>query len=310
MAKSPDAFRTISEVADWLGVQAHVLRFWESKFAQVKPIKRAGGRRYYRPADMLLLGGLKKVLHEDGLTIKGAQKLLREKGVSYVADLSQPLDDLTIAVIEGSSTPVEAEATSKTNVVTPEPSEAPVTTETVEAEPTVPKSEPQSMDMATGSQDSEDSGHQSKADADETASHTADEDQPDLPLTESSDAEAEIEEAEPAPTITFRARHRDAPRAAAPTEETDAAPEPGEPSPEAPDTAEEQDAPPPLKPNRVDVTLVHDHTQLEVSASPLSAIARLTKLTPEQAQEVRPLLARLTRLRASMANPRKDIGKD
>ncbi|MEO9653092.1 MAG: MerR family transcriptional regulator [Roseobacter sp.] len=107
MSKSPDAFRTISEVADWLGIPAHVLRFWESKFAQVKPVKRAGGRRYYRPADMLLIGGLKKVLHEDGLTIKGAQKLLREKGVSYVADQSQPLDDLTMAVIEGSEPPKE-----------------------------------------------------------------------------------------------------------------------------------------------------------------------------------------------------------
>ena len=314
MAKSPDAFRTISEVADWLGVQAHVLRFWESKFAQVKPIKRAGGRRYYRPADMLLLGGLKKVLHEDGLTIKGAQKLLREKGVSYVADLSQPLDDLTIAVIEGSSTPVEPAATSKTDVVTPEPSEAPVTMEAEEAEPTAPEPEPQSLDMATGSPDSDDglegSGYQSEAASDETTSKSEEEEQPDLPLTEASDAEAEIDETEPAPTITFRARHRDTPRAAAPTEEADAAPEPVEPAPEAPDSAKEQEAPQSLKPNRVDVTLVHDHTQLEVSASPLSAIARLTKLTPEQAQEVRPLLARLTRLRASMANPRKDIGKD
>ncbi len=108
MSKSPDAFRTISEVADWLGVQAHVLRFWESKFAQVKPIKRAGGRRYYRPADMLLIGGIKKLLHDDGLTIKGAQKILREQGVAHVADLSQPLDDLTMAVIEGSIEPALA----------------------------------------------------------------------------------------------------------------------------------------------------------------------------------------------------------
>ena len=92
MGKSPDAFRTISEVADWLDTQAHVLRFWESKFTQVKPVKRAGGRRYYRPADMLLLGGIKKLLHDDGMTIKGAQKLLREKGTKYVAGLSQPLD--------------------------------------------------------------------------------------------------------------------------------------------------------------------------------------------------------------------------
>lgn len=91
MAKSADAFRTISEVADWLETPAHVLRFWESKFSQVKPVKRAGGRRYYRPQDMKLLGGIKKLLHDDGMTIKGVQKLLREQGVKYVAALSQPL---------------------------------------------------------------------------------------------------------------------------------------------------------------------------------------------------------------------------
>ena len=94
MAKSPDAFRTISEVADWLDTPAHVLRFWESRFTQVKPVKRAGGRRYYRPADMLLLGGIKKLLHEDGMTIKGAQKMLRTDGVKKVSTLSQPIDGL------------------------------------------------------------------------------------------------------------------------------------------------------------------------------------------------------------------------
>ncbi len=94
MDKSPDAFRTISEVAEWLGVQAHVLRFWESKFSQVRPVKRAGGRRYYRPADMVLLGGIKKLLHEDGLTVKGVQKALREQGVDHVSDLSQELCDV------------------------------------------------------------------------------------------------------------------------------------------------------------------------------------------------------------------------
>ena len=87
MAKSRDAFRTISEVAAWLDTPAHVLRFWESKFTQVKPVKRAGGRRYYRPADMALLGGIKKLLHEDGMTIKGAQKILREQGVKHVSSL-------------------------------------------------------------------------------------------------------------------------------------------------------------------------------------------------------------------------------
>jgi len=88
MSKSPDAFRTISEVADWLDTPAHVLRFWESKFSQVKPIKRAGGRRYYRPADMQLLGGIKRLLHQDGLTIKEVQLLLREKGAKHVSALS------------------------------------------------------------------------------------------------------------------------------------------------------------------------------------------------------------------------------
>lgn len=93
MKKSPDAFRTISEVADWLDVPAHVLRFWESRFAQIKPVKRAGGRRYYRPNDMLLIGGIKKLLHDDGMTIRGVQKLLREEGVRHVSALSRPLDE-------------------------------------------------------------------------------------------------------------------------------------------------------------------------------------------------------------------------
>jgi DNA-binding transcriptional MerR regulator len=112
MAKSADAFRTISEVADWLGVQTHVLRFWESKFTQVKPVKRAGGRRYYRPADMQILGGIQKLLYEDGLTIKGVQKILREKGMAHVSALSPPVDrsesDLPVAMPENVET-IEAE---------------------------------------------------------------------------------------------------------------------------------------------------------------------------------------------------------
>jgi len=95
MAKSPDAFRTISEVSEWLDTPTHVLRFWESRFTQVKPVKRAGGRRYYRPADMLLLGGIKHLLHSDGITIRGVQKILREQGIKHVAGLSASLDDPT-----------------------------------------------------------------------------------------------------------------------------------------------------------------------------------------------------------------------
>lgn len=88
MDKSPDAFRTISEVSEWLDTPAHVLRFWESRFPQIRPVKRAGGRRYYRPADVALLGGIKKLLHDDGLTIRGVQKMLREQGIRYVAGLA------------------------------------------------------------------------------------------------------------------------------------------------------------------------------------------------------------------------------
>ncbi|MEM1374068.1 MAG: MerR family transcriptional regulator [Pseudomonadota bacterium] len=88
MEKAQGAFRTISEVAHGLGTQPHVLRFWESKFRQIKPVKRAGGRRYYRPGDVALLGGIKKLLHEDGLTIKGVQKILKERGIKHVAALS------------------------------------------------------------------------------------------------------------------------------------------------------------------------------------------------------------------------------
>ena len=80
MDKSPDAFRTISEVADVLDTPAHVLRFWETRFPQIKPVKRAGGRRYYRPSDVALLTGIKRLLHDDGLTIRGVQKILREQG--------------------------------------------------------------------------------------------------------------------------------------------------------------------------------------------------------------------------------------
>jgi DNA-binding transcriptional MerR regulator len=88
VAKSPDAFRTISEVALQLDTPAHVLRFWESKFSQIKPVKRAGGRRYYRPDDIALLGGIKVLLHDQGMTIRGVQKLLRERGPRHVATLS------------------------------------------------------------------------------------------------------------------------------------------------------------------------------------------------------------------------------
>jgi DNA-binding transcriptional MerR regulator len=84
MDKSPDAFRTISEVADDLDLPQHVLRFWETRFTQIKPMKRGGGRRYYRPQDVELIKGIRHMLYDQGYTIKGVQKLLRENGNHFV----------------------------------------------------------------------------------------------------------------------------------------------------------------------------------------------------------------------------------
>ena len=114
MTKSADAFRTISEVAEWLDTETHVLRFWESKFSQIKPVKRAGGRRYYRPKDMLIIGGIKKLLHEDGLTIKGTQRIIKDKGLSYVSNLSKPLETDEIMIEESSQ--IKAKAISEPEI--------------------------------------------------------------------------------------------------------------------------------------------------------------------------------------------------
>lgn len=84
MSKSAEAFRTISEVAEELDVPKHVLRFWEQKFPQIKPMKRGGGRRYYRPEDLELLRGIRHLLHREGYTIRGVQKILRTQGVDGV----------------------------------------------------------------------------------------------------------------------------------------------------------------------------------------------------------------------------------
>ncbi len=84
MDKAPDAFRTISEVADDLDVPQHVLRFWETRFAQIRPMKRSGGRRYYRPDDVDLLRGIRRLLYGEGYTIRGVQRILKEHGVKAV----------------------------------------------------------------------------------------------------------------------------------------------------------------------------------------------------------------------------------
>jgi DNA-binding transcriptional MerR regulator len=89
MDKSPDAFRTISEVAEDLDLPQHVLRFWETRFAHIKPLKRGGGRRYYRPDDVDLLKGIRHFLYGEGYTIKGVQRILKEEGVRFVQSVGR-----------------------------------------------------------------------------------------------------------------------------------------------------------------------------------------------------------------------------
>ncbi len=146
MAKARDAFRTISEVSDWLDTPAHVLRFWESKFSQVKPVKRAGGRRYYRPEDMQLLGGIKVLLHEQGMTIKGAQKLLREQGVKHVAGLSADPNAPAGAAPEVKSAmppPAKAPAAVAPSDDAPSDNVTPFTAMPPPSEPAAPAAEPE-----------------------------------------------------------------------------------------------------------------------------------------------------------------------
>ncbi|MEM6464330.1 MAG: MerR family transcriptional regulator [Pseudomonadota bacterium] len=97
MDKSPEAFRTISEVAEELDLPQHVLRFWETRFNQIRPMKRGGGRRYYRPDDVDLLKGIRHLLYDQGYTIKGVQKLLKQNGARFA-----------VAIGSGSVTAAEA----------------------------------------------------------------------------------------------------------------------------------------------------------------------------------------------------------
>lgn len=108
--KAPGAFRTISEVAEELGVQQHVLRFWETKFSQVKPLKRGGGRRYYRPEDVALLKKIHTLLYTSGYTIKGVQKLLKEKGRAQI--LAENTDGAPLASAANESVDLPASVAS------------------------------------------------------------------------------------------------------------------------------------------------------------------------------------------------------
>ncbi len=114
--KSAAAFRTISEVADELGVQQHVLRFWETKFSHIKPLKRGGGRRYYRPEDVSLLQAIHRLLYVEGYTIKGVQKLLREAGKKRIIEnFSDTRQDDSAQAFTADHAPRSAETSGKLN---------------------------------------------------------------------------------------------------------------------------------------------------------------------------------------------------
>jgi DNA-binding transcriptional MerR regulator len=98
--KAPDAFRTISEVAEDLDIPQHVLRFWETRFAQIKPMKRSGGRRYYRPDDVDLLKGIRRLLYGEGYTIRGVQRILKEHGIKSVQSLADSSNAVSFGAIE------------------------------------------------------------------------------------------------------------------------------------------------------------------------------------------------------------------
>jgi DNA-binding transcriptional MerR regulator len=98
--KAPDAFRTISEVAADLDIPQHVLRFWETRFSQIKPMKRSGGRRYYRPDDVDLLRGIRHLLYSEGYTIRGVQRILKEHGIKSVQSLSEGSSAAAFGAIE------------------------------------------------------------------------------------------------------------------------------------------------------------------------------------------------------------------
>ena len=100
MEKAPDAFRTISEVAEDLDIPQHVLRFWETRFAQIKPMKRSGGRRYYRPDDVDLLRGIRRLLYGEGYTIRGVQRILKEHGIKSVQSLADSTAAVSFGAIE------------------------------------------------------------------------------------------------------------------------------------------------------------------------------------------------------------------
>ncbi|MEO9873271.1 MAG: MerR family transcriptional regulator [Anderseniella sp.] len=138
--KAPEAFRTISEVAEQLDVPQHVLRFWETRFSQIRPMKRGGGRRYYRPADVDLLKGIRTLLYGEGYTIRGAQKILKDNGIAHVIGIGRgevavdPAEETVKAARKSVSKPAEAKAETSAARAPAEPRETKIVHELTPAQ--------------------------------------------------------------------------------------------------------------------------------------------------------------------------------
>ncbi|MGJ5620618.1 MerR family transcriptional regulator [Sulfitobacter sp. MF3-043] len=322
MAKSPDAFRTISEVAEWLGIQAHVLRFWESKFTQVKPIKRAGGRRYYRPSDMLLLGGIKQLLHEDGLTIKGVQKILREEGMSHVAGMSAPLDDLTLSQL-GEDKP---KTPPHTAVKTPEDEKGVVLSFDGGTESKSDKNVLQDVEIMqelTKIPDAEMADDESEVAVDAAPDDSAEPQQPQVQENEIEASEPAQESAEEPPLLEPEEATDPEPLDATPEDEP-ALEDASEPASvdalpaflrhpltdqdgqdEKPVVAAQPDAEPqvetPRKPRVIDLPAFATEADFDAVPAALTAAFRAREIAPENRKKASTLLRQLTALRDSMA---------
>ena len=307
--KSDDAFRTIAEVSAMLGVEQHALRYWESQFKQVKPVKRKGNRRLYRPSDIRLIAGLKKLLHEDNYTLKGVQKILGQKGVEHVATLgSEYLLDR--GLIEDTSGEPERELPEAggtedvspqrspdegfafTPISTPDPVDTAVPFEeggSVETEPTVVDSEAEAP--------AEVAEVEPPAEADQMEPHVAvDEIEP--PAADvGAQPPAEVPEIEP-PVVVAGAEQVDGNVGAAPPEE----PAEGETE------AEVAEVEPPAANAEADVPARGEHgAELEESLQTVNVSARghemsispdvINGLSPVDFEQIKQLIGRLEKLR-------------
>ena len=207
MDKAPDAFRTISEVADDLDIPQHVLRFWETRFTQIKPMKRSGGRRYYRPDDVDLLRGIRRLLYGEGYTIRGVQRILKENGIKAVQGLADEQPAPAFAPVRASeprmsaAAPIMSRPTAKSPVVEDEPDEDAEAEGEEEREEETEEAEASDEEAGDAQEESgEDESEEGDEEADEhdgEEEESEEEDSEDEESDEDSASEEEGEEAEP-----------------------------------------------------------------------------------------------------------------